>query len=118
MRKEQFVCDCEVIHEDVVTRVRDQMPDGDDLYALANFYKLLADKTRVRILWALSCESMCVCDLAVLLGMTKSAISHQLKSLRLANLVKYDKQGREVYYSLTDEHVRHILQESFAHNHE
>jgi len=118
MRKEQYVCDCEVIHEDTVTRVQEEMPDGDDLYALANFYKLLADKTRVRILWALSCESMCVCDLAVLLGMTKSAISHQLKTLRLANLVKYDKQGREVYYSLTDEHVRHILREALAHNHE
>ena len=118
MRKEQFVCDCEVIHEDVVNRIRGQLPDGDDLYALANFYKLLADNTRVRILWALSCESMCVCDLAVLLGMTKSAISHQLKTLRLAKLVKYDKQGREVYYSLTDEHVRHILREALAHNHE
>ena len=118
MKKEQLVCDCDVIHEDVVAKVRSQMPDGDDLYSLANFYKLLADKTRVRILWALSCESMCVCDLAVLLGMTKSAISHQLKSLRLANLVKYDKQGREVYYSLTDDHVRHILHEALAHNHE
>jgi len=118
MKKDQYLCDCEVIHEDVVARVREQMPDGDDLYALANFYKLLADNTRVRILWALSCESMCVCDLAVLLGMTKSAISHQLKTLRLANLVKYDKQGREVYYSLTDEHVRHILREALAHNHE
>jgi len=115
MRKEQYVCDCEMIHEDVVTRVRDQMPDGDDLYAMANFYKLLADKTRIRILWALSCESMCVCDLAVLLGMTKSAVSHQLKSLRLGGFVKYDKRGREVYYSLSDEHVRDIFKKSITH---
>ena len=118
MRKEQFACDCEVIHEDVVARVREKMPDGDDFYALANFYKMLADRTRVRILWALSNESMCVCDLANLLGMTKSAISHQLKSLRLSKLVKYDKKGREVYYSLSDNHVRDILQNTFEHIHE
>ena len=109
------LCDCEVIHEDVVARVRERMPEGDVFYTLANFYKMLADKTRVRILWALSCESMCVCDLAVLLGMTKSAISHQLKSLRLANLVKYDKRGREVYYSLTDKHVEELFKNAFDH---
>jgi len=113
MKKE--LCDCEVIHEEVVTRVREQMPESDDFYTLANFYKLLADKTRVRILWALSCENMCVCDLAVLLDMTKSAISHQLKTLRLANLVKYDKQGRVAYYSLSDAHVRDICQNAFDH---
>ena len=112
MQREQYACDCNVIHEDVVARVREKMPDGDELYLLANFYKLLADKTRVSILWALSCESMCVCDLAVLLGMTKSAVSHQLKSLRLANLVKYDKQGREVYYSLSDKHIKEIFKSS------
>jgi len=115
MKKEQFACDCNVIHEDVVARVREQMPGGESLYTLANFYKLLADNTRVRILWALSCESMCVCDLAVLLGMTKSAVSHQLKSLRLANVVKYEKQGREVYYSLSDCHVKDIFQKSIEH---
>ena len=115
MKKEKNSCDCEVIHDDVVARVRENMPDGDDFYTLANFYKLLSDKTRVQILWALSCETMCVCDLAVLLGMTKSAISHQLKSLRLANFVKYDKRGREVYYSLSDEHIREIFKNAFEH---
>ena len=115
MRKERFACDCDVIHEDVVARVREQMPEGDEFYAIANFYKLLADSTRVRILWALSCESMCVCDLAVLLGMTKSAISHQLKSLRLANLVKYEKRGREVYYILSDENVKEIFLKLIEH---
>ena len=116
MKKEQYTCDCEVIHEEVVTRVRKKMPDGDVFYTLANFYKMLADKTRIRILWALSNESMCVCDLAVLLDMTKSAVSHQLKSLRLAKLVKYDKRGREVYYSLSDKTVTDILNSSFASN--
>ena len=114
MKKEQYTCDCEVIHEDVVARVHEKMPDGDEIYTLANFYKMLADKTRIRILWALSCESMCVCDLAVLLDMTKSAISHQLKSLRLAQLVKYDKRGREVYYSLSDKRITDFLSSAFA----
>ena len=114
----QSTCDCEVIHEDVVSRVRDAMPDSDDFYDLANFYKLYADNTRIRILWALSCEVMCVCDLAVLLGMTKSAISHQLKLLRLANLVRYDKQGKVVYYTLADDHIKGIFEKGFEHIHE
>ena len=115
MKKEQYACDCEVIHDEVVARVREKMPESDDFYTIANFYKMIADKTRVRILWALSCERMCVCDLAVLLNMTKSAISHQLKSLRLAKLVKYDKQGREVYYSISDKHVIDIIRNAFDH---
>jgi ArsR family transcriptional regulator len=108
-------CDCEVIHEDVVNRVRDAMPDSKSFYDLANLYKMFADNTRVKIMWALSSEDMCVCDLAVLLGMTKSAISHQLKSLRLANLVKYKKQGKNVYYSLADSHVQDIFEKGFEH---
>jgi len=85
------------------------MPDGDELYELANLYKVFADNTRIKILWALTCEKMCVCDLAVLLDMTKSAISHQLKTLRLAGVVKYDKQGKEVYYSLADDSVKEVF---------
>ena len=115
MNNEKYTCDCEVIHEEAVARVREKMPDRDDFYALANFYKMLADNTRVRILWALSCETMCVCDLAVLLDMTKSAISHQLKSLRLAKIIKYDKRGREVYYSLVDEHIKDVFQKAIKH---
>ena len=114
-KNEQYTCDCDVIHEEVVARVRRAMPDGKNFYNLANLYKMFADNTRVKILWALSCENMCVCDLAVLLDMTKSAISHQLKSLRLANLVKYDKQGKVVYYSLADSHVRDIFKKGFEH---
>lgn len=114
----QPVCDCEVIHDDTVTRVRGAMPEGADFQALADLYKMFSDNTRVRILWALSCEEMCVCDLAVLLDMTKSAISHQLKSLRLSNLVKFEKQGKVVYYSLADDHVRDIFEKGFEHIHE
>ena len=115
MKQERFSCDCDVIHEDVVYRVREKMPETEGFYNLANFYKLLADKTRVQILWALSNESMCVCDLAVLLSMTKSAISHQLRALRLSNLVKFEKKGREVYYLLIDDHIRDILDNAFKH---
>ncbi|MDR2717415.1 MAG: metalloregulator ArsR/SmtB family transcription factor [Treponema sp.] len=116
MKKEkQFSCDCDVIHEDVVKRVRAAMPKAGDFYDLANLYKMFSDNTRVKILWALSCNSMCVCDLAVLLGMTKSAISHHLKNLRLSNLVKYAKQGKIVYYSLSDSHVKDIFKKGFEH---
>jgi ArsR family transcriptional regulator len=118
MSQVRVACDCEVIHEHVVERVRSAMPDKQDFCDLAILYKMFADRTRVRILWALSCEEMCVCDLAVLLGMTKSAISHQLKSLRLTNLVKFDKRGKEVYYSLADDHVRDIFEKGFEHIHE
>jgi len=113
--EERYSCDCEVIHEDTVARVRAAMPDDSRLYDMANLYKLFADVTRVRILWALSVDPMCVCDLAVLLGMTKSAISHQLKSLRLANLVRYDRRGKVVYYSLADDHVKDIFENAMAH---
>ena len=117
-QKDQSVCDCHAIHEDVIGRVRNGMPDGIEFQNLATLYKMFADNTRVRILWALSREEMCVCDLAVLLGMTKSAISHQLKSLRLMNLVKYDKQGKIVYYSLADDHIKDIFDKGFEHIHE
>jgi ArsR family transcriptional regulator len=112
------VCDCEVIHEGVVKKVRKTMPKEEDFYDLADLYKMFADSTRVRILWTLSREEMCVCDIAVLLGMTKSAISHQLRALRLANLFKYDKRGKEVYYSLADSHVKDIFEKGFEHIHE
>ena len=115
MEKKQLTCDCVAIHEEVVARVRASMPDSKNFYDLANLYKMFADNTRLKILWALSCEAMCVCDLAALLDMTASAISHQLKSLRLANLVKYEKQGKVVYYSLVDCHAKDIFTMGFEH---
>jgi ArsR family transcriptional regulator len=111
-------CDSDVIHEEVVNKVRELMPPADDFFSLANLYKMFSDPTRVKILWALHCNEMCVCDLAALLNMTKSAISHQLKSLRMSNLVKFQKQGKVVYYSLADEHVQDIFEKGFAHIHE
>ncbi len=116
--KNEVHCDCEVIHSEIVNKVKSTMPQSKDFYDLANLYKLFSDNTRVRILWALNCNKMCVCDLAVLLNMTKSAISHQLKSLRLGGLVKYEKQGKVVYYSLADSHISGIFEKGFEHIHE
>ena len=118
MKKKVPICGSEVVREATVKRIRKTMPKDEDFYDLADLYKMFADSTRVRILWALSREEMCVCDIALLLDMTKSAISHQLKSLRLANLVKYDKRGKEVYYSLADRHVEAIFKQGFEHIHE
>jgi len=112
---EKAACDCGVIHEEIVDKVKGLMPKSGDFLDLANLYKMFSDSTRIKILWALHCEEMCVCDLAVLLGMTKSAISHQLKSLRLSNLVKFRRQGQIIYYSLADGHVSSIFEQGFAH---
>ncbi|MCL1854645.1 MAG: metalloregulator ArsR/SmtB family transcription factor [Clostridia bacterium] len=111
-------CDCDTIHGDIVDEVRGKMPPSGEFRQLAGLYKMFSDPTRVQILWALNCREMCVCDLAVLLDMTKSAISHQLKGLRLVNLVKYEKQGKVVYYSLADSHVKDIFDKGFEHIHE
>ena len=118
MQKSHYTCDCNAIHEDVIARVQASMPAGEQFRTLSNLYKMFADPTRLKILWALSSERMCVCDLAVLLGMTKSAVSHQLKSLRLTNLVHNERQGKNVYYSLVDCHVREMLENGFAHSEE
>lgn len=114
MSKDVF-CDCEVIHADIVDQVKTKMPKEDELYDLADFFKVFGDSTRIKIMWALDESEMCVCDLAVLLNMTKSAISHQLRSLKQANLVKYRKEGKVVFYSLTDDHVREIFEKGLEH---
>lgn len=108
-------CDCNTIHEDVVADVRDHMPDEDNLIDLADLFKVFGDSTRVKILCALFRTEMCVCDIAVLLGMTKSSISHQLRVLKQSKLVKYRKAGKVVYYSLADEHVKTIFDQGLLH---
>lgn len=115
MGEQAAFCNCEVIHADVVKRVREEMTDEGELYTLADFFKVLGDSTRVRIMSALDLGEMCVCDLAVLLNMTKSAISHQLRSLKQANLVKFRRDGKVVYYSLSDDHVRDIFEKGLEH---
>jgi len=118
MIQTQDTCDCHAIHEDVIARAKEGMPESGQFRTVSNLYKMLADPTRLKIIWALSKERMCVCDIAVLLGITKSAVSHQLKSLRLTNLVRNEKEGKNVYYSLTDNHVREMLENGFAHSEE
>lgn len=115
MINDEIYCDCEVIHADVVDSVKSKMPDEYELYDLSDFFKVLGDSTRAKIMWALDEHEMCVCDLAVLLNMTKSAISHQLKSLKQANLVKYRKDGKVVFYSLSDDHVKEIFEKGLEH---
>ena len=115
MNNDRLVCDCDAIHQDILDLVGKEMPERRTFDQLAALYKAFSDPTRARILWALKCHEMCVCDLAVLLNMTKSAISHQLKTLRLSNLVKPDRQGKVVYYSLADDHVTDILACGFEH---
>jgi ArsR family transcriptional regulator len=108
-------CSCSVIHEDVVNRVKEIMPEEELLYDLAELFKVFGDTTRIKILWALFEADMCVCDIANLLGMNQSAISHQLRVLKQARLVKYRKDGKVVYYSLDDEHVKHIFDQGLIH---
>ncbi|HHV12989.1 MAG TPA: helix-turn-helix transcriptional regulator [Clostridiales bacterium] len=108
-------CDCNTIHEVVVNEVREHMPDEDNLIDLADLFKVFGDSTRVKILSALFHAEMCVCDIAVLLGMTKSSISHQLRILKQAKLVNYRRDGKVVYYSLADDHVKTIFDQAMMH---
>jgi ArsR family transcriptional regulator len=109
------VCGCNTIHEDVIAAVRKKMPDEERLFELADLYKAFGDSTRVRILSALSEAEMCVCDLCALLDMKQSAISHQLGKLRQARLVKKRKDGKVVYYSLDDNHVKTMFKQGLLH---
>ncbi|GHU67903.1 transcriptional regulator [Clostridia bacterium] len=108
-------CDCNIIHEEVVADVRARMPDDGTLTDLADLFKVFSDSTRVKILCALQHSEMCVCDIAGLLGMTKSAISHQLRQLRQTRLVKARKDGVVVFYSLDDEHVGNVFAQGLLH---
>ena len=107
--------DCSVIHQEVVDQVRGKLPDDDLVLDLADTFKLFSDSTRLKILYALMEAEMCVCDISVLLGMSKSSVSHQLRVLKQSNLVKYRKAGRVIYYSLADDHVRTICKMGMEH---
>jgi ArsR family transcriptional regulator len=108
-------CECTVIHEDVIDEVQKRMPDEETMLDLADLFKMFADSTRVKIICALLEAEMCVCDISTLLGMTKSSISHQLRLLRQTKLVKNRRDGKIVYYSLDDEHIKDILDAGLAH---
>ena len=109
------LCDETCVHHGVVESVTEQMPDDDALYELAELFKMFGDSTRVRILYALFEKEMCVCDIAELLHMTQSAISHQLRALKQGRLVRCRRDGKTVYYALADRHVISIINEGMEH---
>ena len=117
MAKTNEIEHCEYIHahEDVIQRVTEEMPEEEVLYDLADLFKIFGDSTRVKILYVLFEAEMCVCDLAQLLNMNQSAISHQLRLLKQNSLVKCRRDGKTVFYSLADEHVRTIMNQGMEH---
>ncbi len=113
--REVPICECDFVHKERVAAASEAIPDGDTLRELSEFFKILGDSTRCNILFAIDGGPMCVCDIAALLGMTKSAVSHQLKVLRQSDLVTYERSGKNVYYSLADDHVRDITEKALEH---
>ena len=113
--KDIDICDNECIHASVVSYIKEKMPDEETFYDLADLFKVFGDSTRIKILWALENAEMCVCDISVALNMTQSAISHQLRVLKQANLVKNRRDGKVIYYSLSDSHVKLILEKGLDH---
>ena len=108
-------CDFLFVHQEIVDRVNREMPAEETLFDLAELFKIFGDSTRIKILYVLFESEMCVCDIAQLLGMTQSAISHQLRALKQSKLVKYRREGKTVFYSLADSHVRAILGQGMEH---
>ena len=108
-------CDFIHVHEKIVEKVNKAMPKEEQLQDLADFFKIFGDSTRIRILYVLSQSEMCVCDIASLLGMGQSAISHQLRVLKKMRLVKYRRDGKTVFYSLADSHIETILAQGMEH---
>ena len=108
-------CECNEIHEEVIQEVLSKMPSEEVLYDLAELFKVFGDSTRVRIICVLFESEMCVCDIAQILNMTQSAISHQLRVLKQARLVKNRRDGKTIYYSLADNHIMSIFNQGFEH---
>ena len=109
------VCEIKGIHDDIVEAVHGKLPNPKRLSDLADLFKLFADGSRISILWALSESEMCVCDLCALLRMRQPTVSHQLKNLKLSRLVKTRRDGKVIYYSLDDEHIRMLLDLGMQH---
>ncbi|RLE14665.1 transcriptional regulator [Candidatus Aerophobetes bacterium] len=113
--KNEDICEVEFVDEEKVKAVKKLLPSEKDIFALAETFKALADPTRVKIIFSLSKKELCVHDLASLLGMSLSAISHQLRILRNMKLVKFRKQGKMVYYCLDDEHIENLFNQGLEH---
>ena len=115
MSKNEFICDCNMVHEEMVNDTLSKMPENDILDSLAYFFKIMGDTTRCKLLFALLQNEMCVCDLAQILNMTQSAISHQLRVLKQMDLVRNRRDGKTVFYSLADDHIKFILNQGMEH---
>ncbi len=115
MGKNETFCDCEIIHKEKVDVAKQGMLNEEYLLDIADFYKALSDSTRIKIINLLEKNELCVCDISSILNMTKSAVSHQLKNLRELNLIKSRKNGKEVWYTLADDHVREVFEVSLEH---
>lgn len=115
MGKTELLCDCEEIHTEIVSQVRKYFPSQKIISTLTDFYKIFGDTTRLKILYALDKHEMCVHDISSLLNMTVSAVSHQLKVLREAKLVKSSREGKIIFYSLADNHVKEIIECGIEH---
>ena len=108
-------CEYMYVHQDVVNKVKQDMPQDETLYDLAELFKVFGDSTRIKILYALFEAELCVCDIAQLLSVSQTAVSHQLRVLKNNKLVKFRKEGKNVFYSLADDHVRRIIDQSIEH---
>jgi ArsR family transcriptional regulator, lead/cadmium/zinc/bismuth-responsive transcriptional repressor len=108
-------CGCNIVHEDIVREVKREMLDENCFRELSEFFKVFGDDTRLKILKALTLSEMCVCDITALLSMNQSAISHQLKLLRQEKLVKYRRDGKTIYYSIDDDHIKYIFDLGLVH---
>ncbi len=115
MEKELDCCEVNEVHSSVLQKIITEMPDEIELYNLAELFKVFGDSTRIRILYVLFEAEVCVCDLASALNMNQSAISHQLKILKQNKLVKARREGKSVFYSLADDHVRMIIAKGQEH---
>ena len=115
MGKNEMTCDCNAVHEDCLEQVRRDIASDVEIERMSSLYKVFGDSTRLHILAALNCQEMCVCDLAEALNMTQSAISHQLRILKQNKLVKSRREGKSVFYSLADDHVRTIVDQGREH---
>ncbi len=108
-------CEYLCVHEDTVKKVNENLPPDEILYDLAELFKVFGDTTRIKILYALFESELCVCDIAQILGLTQTAVSHQLRVLKTNKLVRFRKEGKNVFYSLSDEHVRGIINLGMEH---
>ncbi|WP_312101803.1 ArsR/SmtB family transcription factor [Pygmaiobacter massiliensis] len=106
---EKLTCECNIVHHEVVSQAKADMLNTIELSAISGIFKILGDPTRMKLVWALNNREMCVCDLAATLDMTKSAISHQLKTMKELSVVKSRREGKNIFYSLDDQHITEII---------